>query len=232
MMDKKKSNRVKEFFVNYKELIITLILTLVFSTVAFFLIYIPLNSEWVGNISGVLQIATTVFAFIAWNNTRKLIEKRKKARVEIGSEDLILTISLAADIKKQVNEYIAKKGLQLKEIEVLESDNNVLFDSNNKYMLLEKSDSLPRALCISKKNDMPKDELSCEEYIHEFRECIKKFNKIVIDNPVRKIHVFMSTPIEIPAFMMPYFVNKKDVIMYRYVKEENTYVSLGPVEER
>jgi len=223
---------------DYKDAILQVVGTVLFSILICALIYYLINPDWVGNVSNFLQIAGTVFAIIAWNNTRILIKKRKRARVEVSSGDIILIVELAkGNIEGDVKKYFESsndisKGLG--EITIQDSDTDILSDPNNKYMALVKPNDYSGALCIRKIQDMPTDESSSnafDVYISEFRNCIKRFSQIVDDNPISKIHVFISAPGEMSAFIMPYFVNKKDVIMYRHIKS-GSYVPLGPVEER
>ena len=124
----------------------------------------------------------------------------------------------------------------------IKSDITILSDPNNKYMKLSVYPGIKGALSLERFETggyMPSDPVSIEDYVSEFRQCIR-----CISNMMEKgenagtIHVFMSAPGEMFSFLMPYFVNKKNVMMYRFIKkDENTgrdafYVPMGKVEER
>ena len=159
-----------------KEAILQVVGAVIFSILICLLIYYLINPEWVGNVSNFLQIAGTAFAFIAWNNTRKLIEKRKRARVEVKSKDIILTISLSADNEQSVKKYINGSKNNLKKLEAIKvsgSKSGELSNPDNKYMALVKPNELSGALSIRRIQDMPTEESSIKDYINELSRVSK-----------------------------------------------------------
>ena len=96
------------------------------------------------------------------------------------------------------------------------------------YMKLETRPDIKGALAISRIKDMPNDEENVKAYVQEFRECIEYVSELNF----RTAHLFFSGPNEIAAFMMPYFVNSKDIILYRYVVQRQGYIRLDQVDAR
>ena len=231
-------NSLRDFIRDARHAIFAIILGVAFS----FALYIKGN-DVLGIVSNGLQVITVLLALIMWNNTRKLLETRKKARVEIKSTDLILEVSLASDISNDVNRYIdrhEKKLLALKPIRTIAPE-KVLSSTGNKYIQLRVDQKVKGALIIDKINGkfMPNDEHNNRIYLEEYKVCLNSVAKYVEENSgVGTVHVFFSGPSELTAFIMPYFVNKRNVVMYRYMKtredtgEEKTYLPLGLVENR
>ena len=194
------------------------------------IIYFLWGESPLGNISNVLQVVTVILAFFAWYNTQSLLEKRKNEKIMPASSDIILIVALAKPIEQVepgVKNYIdinpdfhAIEGFANEELQ------GTVIDGS--YMKLETRPDIKGALAISRIKDMPDDEENVKAYVQEFRECIEYVSELNF----RTAHLFFSGPNEIAAFMMPYFVNSKDIILYRYVVQRQGYIRLDQVDAR
>ncbi len=232
MGKKKRSQTFINIVKDNKAAVIRFGLVVLFVIIVF---VIAFNTGWLdllGIICSVFGVISVIISGIVWYNTARLLSKKKEMRVDISSNDLILIVSLAKRIESDVRNYIvnSERFPKLDKIEVVEGR---LDFPDHKYMNLELVENLDGALCISKLQDMGGSEQEISDYLEEFRKCIKSVSKITEqDNNVGKIHVFFSGPAEMAAYIMPYFVNKKTIVMYRYDMNSQSYICIGPVEER
>ncbi len=217
---------------NNKAAVIRFGLVVIFVIIVFFIAY---NTGWLdlfGVICSAFGIVSVIISGFVWYNTERLLSKKKEMRVDISSNDLILIISLAKRIENDVRNYVVNSA-RFPVLDKIEVSEGRLDFPDHKYMNLDLVENLDGALCISKLQDMGGSEQEISDYLEEFRKCIKSVSKITEqDNNVGKIHVFFSGPAEMAAYIMPYFVNKKTIVMYRYDMKSQKYVYIGPVEER
>ena len=126
------------FIKKYKDTIILIVLATSLS-VAFTLIIIHFfNTDMLGNVSNFLQLVTVVFAVLAWNNTRIILERRKNSIVEINGSDLILMISLSSNVTGTVKKYLESTGVDALDRRPIETIDNTdtLSSPTNEYMTL------------------------------------------------------------------------------------------------
>ncbi len=228
----KKSNRVKAFLKTHLNWVIPIVLSLL-SIVISIIIYFIIGSNIYGAISNFIQVATAIFAVSAWFNTQRILEKRKKKKVRISGDDIILLITLAK--KARIDETVLK---YLNESKIISDESRASFEEYDKGAVLEDLDSMTLsvheeingAFSICKKIDMPDYEDGIRSYINDFISCIGRVTDEMNKNNIGTIHVFIAAPVEISAFIMPFFTNKKNVIMYKYSQAENTYVQIGEVD--
>jgi hypothetical protein len=184
-----------------------------------------------------------ILAALAWANTIKLLAAREKQHVIVNSKDLILTVGLSreveADVKKYLNSLEGEDATlgNLDEIKLRGAGKNdepaATLTPNNSYMYLEVNENIKGSLSIKKIKDMPEREDEVADYITELQKCISRVMDIMGENGNDKLHVFIAAPVEIGAYVTPFFTNKKTVIMYRYMKDLDTkYVKMEPVRDR
>lgn len=219
--------------------ILKVLIATVIATVIAWLIWLLGGIEWFDNIGNLLQYITVIIAILAWYNTYKIIKKRNNQRIRTSNNDLILSISLSLDVEPLLEKTITESEYEdlkmlgsLNPIELLsknpEQADKVLVDSD--YMCLVINDRIKGGLSIRKKADLPEDNLNdIKNYLDDFQRCIERVYKIMNEHTISKLHVFIGAPVEISAFITPYFTNKKDVIIYRYRKSHKDYVQLGMV---
>ena len=75
-----------------------------------------------------------------------------------------------------------------------------------------------------------KDELY--SYLSEFTTSISWLYDAISNSGCQNIHMFISSPVELSAYVMPYFVNKINVLAYHWDPKEQKYFYLGPVDNR
>ena len=95
--------------------------------------------------------------------------------------------------------------------------------------LLECHD-ISNSLLIKCKESMPSDENNVAEYIREFQDCLNSVSTHLDKNNITTVKVFIKAPVELSAYIMPYFINKRTVIMHHWTNDK--YVELGPVDTR
>ena len=216
--------RLCDFIKRYKKemiipfIIIVIILVVYYATLDLF-------KDSYGNFANYLQIVTTLLALFAYINTIRLLNKREKIKLVPTDADTILMISLnpyatnmAQGLKGELGRY--GKLCRLKKIEIEDTDgsgtpkDNVLFEGER--MNLKKSNIISGALEISLKEDgkLPLDEeKTAEDCVKDFQNCIQQFASVIAARN-GDVHVFIAAPVEFPAFMMPYFINKKTLHFY------------------
>ncbi len=239
-------NKIKSFnkknSAEIRQAFIALIIALLLGALMIFIGKIA-DIDLFGGFSSYLQYFTVILALFAWYNTKKLLADREKQHVVASSKDLILTIGLSREVESDVKIYLSSLTggdavlANLKKLK-LSGENKtdevgVTLTPNNSYMNLEVNGSINGALSIKKIKDMPEPEEEVADYIGELQRCIAKVMDIMSENANDKLHVFIAAPVEIGAYVTPFFTNKKTVIMYRYVKDLDTkYVKMEPVRDR
>lgn len=226
--------KIKSFLKENSEDIKIALMALIITGLLAIAIIFKFGMTGFSDFSAFLQYVTTVLALLAWNNTRILVAKKRRAKVKAESDDLILTISLSNNINADVKKYVeTDQDLNtLKEISIPDSlDKNnpktEILSVDNKYMLLKINTDIKGALTIEKIANMPDDEIGIIDYVREFRNCINEVYTIMNNNNKNKAHVFFSAPGELAAYISPAFVNTKTVIMYRFIDGAGTYIPMG-----
>ncbi len=231
--------KLRGFFKKYRGEIKTVIWAMLIALVITLAISFAMSVNVFSLVSAYLQYVTVILAVLAWNNTRKLLENREKQIVHAKNNDMILMVSLANDIQSDVSTCL--KSLEgedaiLSKLEPIELEGgrqkDKILTPNSRFMDLMINEEISGALTIKGKKDMPTDG-NIVDYVSEFQTCIKKVYDIMTENSTERLHVFIAAPVGMAAYITPFFVNKKTMIMYRYVKESpRKYVQMGPVENR
>ena len=221
----------RNFAVKYSSQIKTVFKAIILSLIATAIICPIFGINGFSIVSSFLQYVTVILAMLAWNNTRKLLETREKTHYEVDENDVILTISLTnTDVKKDVEDYL-KMHPELSSISPIVSKDLKNGDDifpTNKYMHMYINE-INGAFSIKKdetNNAMPDESEGIKDYLDEFRRCIQKVHDTLAESSASKLHVFISAPIELSAFITSLFVNQKSVIMYRKVSGKQ-YVQMG-----
>lgn len=208
---------------------ILLIIVIIFVCIPLLLYFLGPDVFGVG--SNVLQYVTVALSFVAWINTRRILVKRKELRVEATGGDMILMVDIGnGSVEGSVCRYVNGGNLQLGNITDINPGgaNNVILDE--KYVKLSFSNDVKGALLIQS-GRMPAED-KVDDFMKDYQMCIEKAREIMSQGNRQKIHLFIGAPVEMSAFIMPYFVNKNPIIIYRYNFDKNSYYRLGQVDNR
>lgn len=236
-MKKKKLNT--SFFRLNKGLLIVISVSIILLVIAYILPVPSAYNDFIAKLGSLVTIFVAAVSYLAWSNTQKLIERHKEDELKITAADVIVGIEclktrtgLETSIKNALEGELSDlkelvKGSEIKKIGDINTE-ELGFPGSCFEMRISKE--VPRGIIICAKMMPTEKQQDLEKFISDYREVLQHLYELLSKTDCKTVHMFFATPVALSPFVMPYFVNKMNVIAYQYDHEK--YVKLGVVDKR
>ena len=178
-----------------------------------------------------IGVAGAVVSYLAWSNTKKILEQWKGKRVNVSEDDVAIGIDLLqrdANMDEDIEKYFEndKDG---KRIIVNGSQINIQEISVGPFTV-SPSEKAGRLLLVKSNIPFPcKEEKERSNYMKNYTNIINDLYEVLQKHGVKNIHLFYAGPSALlPFFMIP-FINQINIIMYHY--GGGRYYQVGMVEK-
>lgn len=197
----------------------------------------PMN-DFIAKLGSLVTIAGAAISYLAWSNTRKLMEQRKQAEIQIGDEDVIVGIEALRQSTDIESSIVESANNELPDLEKIVNGTKISVVGDSEFGIpgsaftMRVSDKINRGILI-KGGEMPvgkQDDV--EEYINDYRDTLRRLYETLSRSNCTTIHLFIAAPGAITPFLMPFCVNKMAVVAYHYVYQQKKYIRLGFVDVR
>lgn len=194
-------------------------------------------------VSAAITIFTGWFTYWAWFNTQELIARHQGKKLIIDSGDVIIAVSIShqtINIEQNIKEskkFYSDLGKIIdsdRPIDVGTNEDDGILTPNHKLinLVISGKGGLGRGFLIKGGTVPFSNKQQMSGFLNEFNDCMTVLYDTIARNNCKKIHLFISAPVEISGLIMPYFTNKYPVFMYHWESKENRYYYIGPADMR